>query len=113
MKTQEFRKLIREEIRKILKEKKSLTEAGAGSLYQYIVGTPNDDGKYRDDIEDGVAKMPKKLQVEWDELMDSLSRANNAEDHIPELKFYIKHKQYFSDRLVKMCQDILTSISKQ
>ena len=112
MKISEFKKMIREEVRNVLREKKKKTinESSDSKLYKFIVGSDSNDAVYRRDIEDGYEKMPQSLKNEWDNLMDSLSGASNAIDHMSELEFYVQNKKYFSNRLVSMAQDILSDL---
>ena len=114
MKKTEFRKLIREEIKAVIKEnlsKKSLKESAETDFYKYIGGTENEEAAFHNDILDGVEKMPAALKMKWNDLMDDLSRATEASEHIEELTFYVTNKKYFSARLVKMSQDLLNSMA--
>lgn len=114
MKTSELRQIIREEVRKVINEETTPREISRFERYFFGYRDPktkqNRMGEFENIIRKDIEKLPDDIGDEWDELIanDWYSGAE-AVHHIPKLKFYVKHKQYFKPKVVQMAQDILKS----
>ena len=83
-------------------------------LYDYIVGHGFEESIYEDDIEEGLGKLPKELYDSYDQwiLPGGFSREDDVYDFHPMLHFYVKYRHYFSERLVKLSEDLINAFAE-
>jgi hypothetical protein len=114
MKISEFRSLIKEEVRKVLKESKTRRSLKEGrddaallkDIYKFF---GDEDSVFAAAVEAGVEKLPSSKQEKWD---DTLFRRSYGEeipvDFQDELQFYVDNARYFDPKLVAKAKELVS-----
>ena len=117
MKISEFRALIKEEVRKVLKETKTTRKplkeerndaALLKDIYKFF---GDEDSVFSKEVEKGVDRLSSRKQEQWD---DTLFRRSYGEeiavDFQDELQFYIDNARYFNPKLVAKAKELVNQM---